>query len=78
MSRFPNPFHRNKITRDHDQSIAQVQQARGELEHDVAKQSQAHEHSAAAAISGTQATLDSSSTRTPVVAVVLPQRTARA
>ena len=47
----------------------------------VAKQSRAHEHSAAAATatpSSTRATLDSSSTRTPVVAVFVLLRTARA
>ena len=46
----------------------------------VAKQSRAHEHSAAAAtLSSTRATHDSSSTRPPVVAAVLvPLRTARA
>ena len=48
----------------------------------VAKQSRAHGHSAAAAaaatLSSTRATLDSSSTRTPVVAVLVLLRTARA
>ena len=45
----------------------------------VAMRSRAHEHSAAAAatLSSTRATLDSSSTRTPVVAVVVLLRTAR-
>ena len=47
----------------------------------VATQSRAHEHSSAAAaatLSSTRATLDSSSTLTPVVAVVVLLRTARA
>ena len=57
-----------KRTQDHH-SIAQAQRERDKHEHGVAKQSRAHEHSAAAAAavapSGTRATLDSSSTRTP-------------
>ena len=44
----------------------------------VAKQSRAHEHSAAATLSCTRATLCSSSTHTPVVAVLVLLRTARA
>ena len=80
-SRFLSLLHRKKKARGHDHSTAQAQRARDKHEHGVAKQSRPYEHSAAdvATPSGTRATtLDSSCTHTPVFAVVLLLRTARA
>ena len=82
MSRFPSIAYctaQKKDARPRSLDCSSATSTRDKHEHGVAKQSRAHEHSAAAvAPSGTRAILGSSSTRTPVVAVVVRLRTARA
>ena len=79
MSRFPSLLHRKK--KGHGTTITRLLQHNEHETNTRTTWPSSHEHSAAAAavaLSGTRATLDSSSTRTPVVAVVSLLRTARA